>query len=108
VGGQYAEAALRSTAWGGRFLVIGFTAGIPSVPLNLPLLKGCDIVGVFYGAMTARDPALRDTVATELMDLVASRQLRPYVSGRYSLEDAGAALRSLIDRKALGKLVIEP
>jgi NADPH2:quinone reductase len=108
VGGQYAEAALRSTAWGGRFLVIGFTAGIPSVPLNLPLLKGCDIVGVFYGAMTARDPALRDTVATELMDLVASRKLRPYVSSRYSLEDAGAALRSLIDRKALGKLVIEP
>lgn len=108
VGGPYAEAALRSTAWGGRFLVIGFTAGIPSVPLNLALLKGCDIVGVFFGAMNARDPALRDTVSAELMGLVASGQLRPYVSGRYSLEDAGAALRSLIDRQALGKLVIEP
>jgi NADPH2:quinone reductase len=108
VGGPYAEAALRSTAWGGRFLVIGFTAGIPSVPLNLALLKGCDIVGVFYGSMTARDPALRDTVAAELMELVSSGKLRPYVSGRYSLEDAGVALRSLIDRQALGKLVIEP
>jgi NADPH2:quinone reductase len=108
VGGPYAEAALRSTAWGGRFLVIGFTAGIPSVPLNLALLKGCDIVGVFYGSMTARDPALRDTVAAELMELVSSGRLRPYVSARYSLEDAGVALRSLIDRQALGKLVIEP
>ena len=56
VGGAYAEAALRATAWEGRFLVIGFTAGIPSVPLNLTLLKSCQIVGAFYGAMAARDP----------------------------------------------------
>ena len=108
VGGPYAEAALRSTAWDGRFLVIGFTAGIPSIPLNLPLLKSCQIVGVFYGAMTARDPALRDTVAAELVELVASGKLRPYVSGRYGLDDAAVALRSLIDRRALGKLVIVP
>jgi NADPH2:quinone reductase len=108
VGGDYAEAALRATAWGGRFLVIGFTAGIPRIPLNLTLLKGCDIVGVFYGAMTARDPALRDAVSAELIDLTASGQLRPYVSGRYPLERAGEALRSLMDRTAIGKVVVEP
>ena len=108
VGGAYAEAALRAIGWEGRFLVVGFTAGIPSVPLNLTLLKGCQIVGVFYGAMTARDPALRDTVVAELIDLTASGKLRPHVSGRYPLERAGEALRSLMDRKALGKVVIEP
>ena len=99
---------LRATAWNGRFLVIGFTAGIPRIPLNLTLLKSCQIVGVFFGAMTSRDPELRDAVAAELIDLTASGQLRPHVSGRYSLDDAGAALRALMDRKALGKLVVEP
>jgi NADPH2:quinone reductase len=108
VGGDYAEAALRATAWGGRFLVIGFTAGIPSIPLNLTLLKGCDIVGVFYGSMVARDPELRDAVSSELIDLTASGKLRPHVSGRYPLERAGEALRSLMDRTAIGKVVVEP
>jgi NADPH2:quinone reductase len=108
VGGAYAEAALRAIAWEGRFLVIGFTAGIPSIPLNLTLLKSCQIVGVFYGAMTARDPAKRDAITAELIELTASGKLRPHVSGRYPLEQAGAALRSLMDRKALGKVVIEP
>jgi len=108
VGGDYAEAALRATAWGGRFLVIGFTAGIPSIPLNLTLLKSCQIVGVFYGAMTVRDPALRDAVSAELIDLTGSGKLRPYVSGRYPLDGAGEALRSLMDRRALGKVVVEP
>jgi len=108
VGGDYAEAALRSTAWEGRFLVIGFTAGIPNIPLNLALLKGCQIVGVFYGAMTARDPKLRDTGSAELVELVASGRLRPHVSGRYTLDNAAAALRTLMDRKAIGKVVIEP
>ena len=108
VGGAYAEASLRAIGWEGRFLVIGFTAGIPSIPLNLTLLKSCQIVGVFYGAMTARDPILRDKVASELIELTASGKLRPHVSGRFPLEGAGQALRSLIDRKALGKVVIEP
>jgi NADPH:quinone reductase len=108
VGGDYAEAALRAIGWEGRFLVIGFTAGIPSIPLNLTLLKSCQIVGVFYGAMTARDPAKRDAVVGELIELTASGKLRPHVSGRYSLDDAGVALRSLMDRKAIGKVVIEP
>lgn len=108
VGGAYAEAALRAIGWEGRFLVIGFTAGIPSIPLNLTLLKSCQIVGVFYGAMTARDPELRDAVTAELIELTASGKLRPHVSGRYSLDQAGEALRSLMDRKAVGKVVIEP
>jgi NADPH2:quinone reductase len=108
VGGDYAEQALRAIGWEGRFLVIGFTAGIPSIPLNLTLLKSCQIVGVFYGAMTARDPELRDAVSAELLELTSSGKLQPHVSGRYPLEEAGVALRSLIDRKALGKVVVEP
>ena len=105
---EAAESALRAIGWEGRFLVVGFTAGIPAIPLNLTLLKSCQIVGVFYGAMTARDPELRDSISQELIDLTASGKLRPHVSERYSLDDAGKALRSLMDRKARGKVVIEP
>ena len=108
VGGDYAEAALRAIAWEGRFLVIGFTAGIPSIPLNLTLLKGCQIVGVFYGSMTARDPELRDEISAELLELTANGKLTPHVSGRYPLERAGEALRSMMDRKAVGKVVVVP
>jgi NADPH2:quinone reductase len=108
VGGDYAESALRAIGWGGRFLVIGFTAGIPSIPLNLTLLKSCQIVGVFYGAMTAREPELSASISQELIDLTASGKLKPHISGRYSLDQAAEALRSLIDRKALGKVVLEP
>ena len=108
VGGDRAEQALRAIAWEGRFLVIGFAAGIPSIPLNLALLKSCQIVGVFYGAMTAHDPALSTTIGEELISLVAKGDLQPHVSGRYPLEQASVALRLLIDRKAVGKLVVTP
>lgn len=108
VGGDYAESALRAIGWEGRFLVIGFTAGIPSIPLNLTLLKSCQIVGVFYGAMAARDPELSAVISNELIELTASGKLTPHVSARYSLDDAGKALRALMDRKALGKVVVEP
>ena len=108
VGGDTAEQALRSIGWEGRFLVIGFTAGIPSIPLNLALLKSCQIIGVFYGAMTAREPEKNAAISNQLIDWVASGELRPHVSGHYPLERAGEALRSLIDRKAAGKLVITP
>jgi NADPH2:quinone reductase len=108
VGGERAEQALRAIAWEGRFLVIGFAAGIPSIPLNLTLLKSCQIVGVFYGAMTARDPALSASIGEELIGLVAAGDLKPHVSGRYPLERAGEALRLLIDRKAVGKVVVTP
>lgn len=108
VGGEYAEPALRAIAWEGRFLVIGFTAGIPSLPLNLTLLKSCQVVGVFYGAMVAKQPDLARAVSDELIELVASGAIRPHVSERYPLDRAGEALRSLMDRTALGKVVVEP
>jgi len=108
VGGDYAEQALRAIGWEGRFLVVGFTAGIPSIPLNLTLLKSCQVVGVFYGAMTARDPELSAAVTNELIELTSSGKLAPHVSGRYSLENAGVAMRAMMDRRAAGKLVIVP
>lgn len=108
VGGDKAEQALRAIGWEGRFLVIGFAGGIPSIPLNLTLLKSCQIVGVFYGAMTARQPELNAEISSELIRLVASGELRPHVSARYPLEGAAAALRSLTDRTAIGKVVITP
>ncbi len=108
VGGDYAEQALRAMAWEGRFLVIGFTAGIPSIPLNLTLLKGCDIIGVFYGAMTGKQPELSETVTSDLLGWVASGELKPYIADRFSLDDAPRALRLMMDRQAKGKLVIEP
>jgi NADPH2:quinone reductase len=106
VGGDYAEQAIRSMAWGGRFLVIGFTAGIPSVPLNLTLLKSCQIVGVFLGAMVAKEPATRDEIVKDLLEFTASGKLKPHVSREYKLEEAGQALRDMMDRKALGKIVV--
>ena len=108
VGGEYAEQALRAIGWEGRFLVIGFTAGIPSIPLNLTLLKSCQIVGVFYGAMTARDPASANQIAEDLPQWVADGQLRPHISASYGLDGAAVALRSLMDRTSIGKIVIEP
>ena len=108
VGGDYAEQAIRATAWEGRFLVVGFTAGIPSVPLNLTLLKGCSIMGVFYGAMTTKEPELNAEIMADLLDLTATGKLEPHISARYSLDDAAVALRDMMDRKAVGKIVIEP
>ena len=108
VGGDYAEQAIRASAWGARFLVIGFTAGIPSVPLNLTLLKSCSIVGVFYGAMMTNEPELGQEVMQDLLDMTASGQLKPHISERYSLENAAVGLREMMDRKTIGKIVIEP
>jgi NADPH2:quinone reductase len=108
IGGDYAEAALRAIAWQGRFLVIGFTAGIPKLPLNLTLLKGCDVVGVFYGSMVSREPELRDQIMKELDELAAAGKLNPYVSARYSLDEAPEALAALLARKVTGKVVVEP
>jgi NADPH2:quinone reductase len=108
VGGDYAESALRAIAWGGRFLVIGFTAGIPAVPFNLALLKSCQIVGVFLGAMVGREPETRDEIARDLLGFMASGELKPYVSRRYELQEAPQALRDMLDRKVVGKVVVEP
>ncbi len=106
VGGDYAEAALRCVAWEGRFLVIGFPAGIPRIPLNLALLKGCDIVGVFWGAAVGRDPAGHRRNVEELLALYAAGKIRPHVSEHFPLERAGEAIAHLASRKAMGKVVV--
>lgn len=108
VGGDYAEAALRAIAWRGRFLVIGFTAGIPRMPLNLTLLKGCSIVGVFWGAAPHKEPELFAKMTRELEAHAAAGDLRPLVSRRYSLDEVPQALRDMLDRKMLGKAVVAP
>ncbi len=107
VGGEYAETALRATAWRGRFLVIGFTAGIPRIPLNLTLLKGCDIVGVFWGASRMREPELFEAARVETEALAAEGKIKPYISHRYPLEQIPQALRDMMDRKIIGKTVME-
>jgi len=106
VGGDYAEAALRSMAWEGRFLVIGFPAGIPRVPFNLMLLKGCDVVGVFWGSAVSRDPAAHQQNVKELLALYAEGKIKPYVSEHYPLDRAAEAITHLASRKAMGKVVV--
>ena len=106
VGGDYAEASLRSMAWEGRFLVIGFPAGIPSIPLNLTLLKSCDIVGVFWGAAVSRDPKAHQQNVRELMALYAEGKIKPHVSEHFPLDRAAEAISHLASRKAMGKVVV--
>ena len=107
VGGAFSEPALRSIAWGGRFLVIGFAAGdIPKIPLNLALLKGCSIVGVFWGSFTMRDPAGHQAHVQTLFDMWSKGKIRPVVSKAYGLDEASAALDDLGHRRAKGKIVI--
>jgi NADPH:quinone reductase len=108
VGGDYAEAALRGMAWDGRYLVIGFVAGIPRIPLNLVLLKSCQIVGVFWGAFTARDPARNRELLAELFALWEQGKIRPRISATYPLERAAEALTDIAERRALGKIVLVP
>ena len=108
VGGSYSEAALRGMAWGGRYLVIGFAAGdIPKVPLNLALLKGCSIVGVFWGSFLMRTPDAARSLHEELLGLLAEKKLRPRISARYPLAEAARALDDLSARRAVGKVVLE-
>ena len=106
VGGDYAEAALRAVAWKGRFLVIGFPAGIPRIPLNLALLKGCEIVGVFWGSFTKRELEANAENNRELMAMYAEGKIKPHVSKTFALEDAGAAISELAERRAMGKVVV--
>jgi NADPH:quinone reductase len=106
VGGDYSEAALRSIAWEGRFLVVGFPAGIARLPLNLTLLKGCQIVGVFWGGFTRRDPEANAANIGELMQLYAKGAIKPLVSERFPLGRAGEAIARLAGRQAMGKIVV--
>jgi NADPH2:quinone reductase len=106
VGGDYSEAALRSIAWEGRFLVVGFPAGIARLPLNLTLLKSCQVVGVFWGAFARRDPKGNAANIAELMQLYAKGAIKPLISERYPLARAGEAIAKLASRKAMGKIVV--
>ena len=106
VGGDYSEAALRAIAWEGRFLVVGFPAGIARLPLNLTLLKSCQVVGVFWGAFTQRDPKANAANIAELMQLYAKGAIKPVVSERFPLARAGEAIARLGARKAMGKIVV--
>lgn len=106
VGGDYCEPALRAMNWNSRYLVIGFPAGIPTPPLNLTLLKSSSIVGVFWGASTAREPKLHEQNVRDLFKLYAEGKIKPRISARYPLKDGGKAIRALSDRKATGKLVV--
>lgn len=106
VGGAYCEPALRAMNWNGRYLVIGFPAGIPTPPLNLTLLKSSSIVGVFWGASVAREPELHKGNVRDLFKFYAEGKIKPRVSARYPLREGGKAIRALMDRKATGKLVV--
>ena len=107
VGGDYAEPALRSIAWEGRYLVVGFPAGIPKLPLNLTLLKSCDVCGVLWGGFAARDPKANAAHVATLFRLWDEGKIRPRISATYPLERAGDAIAAMAARRAIGKLVVE-
>ena len=106
VGGDYAEPALRSIAWEGRYLVVGFPAGIPRLPLNLTLLKSCDVCGVFWGAFAARDPQANAAHVETLFRLWDEGAIGPRVSATYPLERGGEAIAALAARNVIGKVVV--
>ena len=107
VGGDYAEPALRAMDWNGRFLVVGFPAGIPSLPLNLTLLKSVSVIGVFWGAHVERENALHTQNMAELAQMYADGKIRPRISKTFDFADAAQAIKALGDREALGKIVVE-
>ena len=107
VGGHYAEPALRSMAWNGRYLVVGFAAGdIPKIPLNLPLLKGCSVVGVFWGEFAKKKKKDNQANMMQLFGWLMQGKLKPHISAEYPLEQAAQALNDLLERKATGKVVL--
>lgn len=109
VGGDYSEAAIRNLAWNGRFLVIGFASGpIPSIPLNLALLKGASLVGVFWGRFMGEEPQANMQNIKELWDYFGSGKLSPLVTDCYPLEDYEDAFNCMLERRARGKVIITP
>jgi NADPH:quinone reductase-like Zn-dependent oxidoreductase len=106
VGGDYAEPALRAIAWEGRYLVVGFPAGIPKLPLNLTLLKSCDVCGVFWGAFAARDSRANAAHVDTLFQLWRKGMIAPRISETFPLERGGDAIRALSERRVIGKLVV--
>lgn len=108
VGDKFSEPALRAIGWKGRFLVVGFAAGeIPRIPLNLTLLKGCQIVGVFWGSFARQEPKASEANNAELIGMLASGKIKPYVQKRYTLAEVPQALNDMAARKVLGKIVID-
>ena len=109
VGGIYAEPAFRSIGWRGRYLVVGFANGeIPKIPLNLALLKGASLVGVFWGDFVRREPRANQANMAQMLGWIKEGKLRPHISARYSLEQAPQALKDMEARKVTGKVVIVP
>jgi NADPH2:quinone reductase len=107
VGGPYSEPALRDTAWNGRFLVVGFAAGdIPKVPLNLALLKGCSIVGVFWGAFTRKKPEDNRRNNQALLQMYLDGKVKPHIHATYPLERAAEALNEVMNKRVSGKVVL--
>ncbi len=106
IGGDYTEAALRAIAWQGRHLVVGFPAGIPKLPLNLTLLKSCQVVGVFWGEFTRRFPDIHSANVAALMKLYEEGKIKPAVTERYPLARAGEAIAKLGARASRGKIVV--
>ena len=107
VGGDYAEPAVRSIGWEGRYLVVGFPAGIPKLPLNLTLLKSCDVCGVFWGAFAARDPKANAAHMAHLFRLWEEGKIAPRVTETFPLARGGDAIAKMAGRGAIGKLVVE-
>lgn len=109
VGGEVTEQVLRSTKWGGRLLVVGFAAGdIPQIPLNLPLLKGNAIVGVFWGRFTQEEPESHRENFAQIIEWAAEGKIDPIIQKRYSLDDGASALQWVADRKAVGRVIVNP
>ena len=109
VGGAYAEAALRSIAWRGRFLVVGFAAGeIPKLPLNLVLLKGCDVLGVFWGSWIERDPDWPSRQYRTVIAWCKEGKLSSHVHAVYPLAKAPSALKAIAARQVMGKVILRP
>lgn len=109
VGGELAEAALRATGWRGRYLVIGFAAGeIPKLPLNLVMLKGCDVLGVFWGDAIVREPEAHRDNMEQLLAWMREGRISPHLHAVYPIEETARALRELADRKVQGKVIIRP
>jgi NADPH:quinone reductase-like Zn-dependent oxidoreductase len=106
VGGDYAEPALRAIGWEGRYLVVGFPAGIPKLPLNLTLLKSCDVCGVFWGAFAARDPNANTAHVEQLFRLWREGKIAPRVTDTFPFERGGDAIAKMAARQAIGKLVV--
>ena len=106
VGGSYSEPALRAIAWKGRYLVIGFTSSIPSIPLNLALLKGCQIVGVFWGNFCMKEPLINVANFQELFGMFEAGKIKPFAVQTFPLDDTTRAIEMLANREAVGKIAI--